>query len=161
MHLRRTALVVTAAVGAVIIVVIAALTFMSLFGREDPARDDPAAYTKAYVEKAIERYERDGRQATIEYYNDPGNMDGQWYGVIVDEEGYTIAHYNPERRGLDPGERLDATGRFFGDDVMAATGDGHWVEFVFLNPETGQNQTKHTWVVRHDDLIFGSGWYEE
>ena len=121
-------------------------------------KDDPAAYTKAFVQKAIERYELDGRQATVDYYNDPGNVDGQWYGVIVDENGYPIAHYNPDRRGRDPSERVDATGHFFGDDVMATTGEGHWVEFILLNPVTGQNQKKHTLVVRHDGLIFASGW---
>ncbi len=44
---------------------------------------------------------------------------------------------------------------------MAATEDGLWVEFVLFNPETGRDQKKHTWVARHDGLIFGSGWYEE
>ncbi len=160
MHLRRTAVMVTATLAIVVIVVIAGLTFMGLSREEGPTKEDPAAYTKAFVQKAIERYERDGRQATIEYYDDPANMDGQWYGVIIDEDGYTIAHYNPERRGRDPSERVDATGYFFGDDVMAATEEGHWVEFVLLNPTTGRNQKKHTWVVRQDGLIFASGWYE-
>ena len=41
MHLSRTALMVTAAVGAVIIVVITAMIFMGLLGREEPTRDDP------------------------------------------------------------------------------------------------------------------------
>ena len=88
-------------------------------------------------------------------------MDGQWYGVVIDENGYTIARYSPDRRGRDPGERVDATGYFFGDDVTAATQKGHSVEFILLNPATGQNQKKHTWVVRRDGLIFGSGWHEE
>ena len=67
MRLRRTAVMAAAAVAAIIIAVIAGMTFMGLFGREGPARDDPAACAKAYVQKAIERYERDGRQAAIEY----------------------------------------------------------------------------------------------
>ena len=25
---------------------------------------------------------------------------------------------------------------------------------------TGAEQTKHTWVVRHDGVLIGSGWYE-
>ena len=158
MHLRRTAVMVTVTVAAVVIVV---MTFMGLSGEETPTKEDPAAYTKAYVQKAIERYERDGREATIEYYDDPATIDGQWYVVVIDEDGYTIAHYNPERRGRAPSERVDATGYFFGDDVMAASEEGHWVEFVLLNPATGRNQKKHTWVVRHDGLIFASGWYEE
>ena len=76
MHLRRTAIVVTVTLAAVLIVVIAGLTFLGMSGEEGPTKDDPAAYTKAHIQKAIERYERDGRQATIEYYNDPGNIDG-------------------------------------------------------------------------------------
>ena len=64
MHLRRIAVVVVALVAAVIIVVIAGVAFMGLFGRDDPTKDDPAAYTKAFVQEAIERYKRDGRQAT-------------------------------------------------------------------------------------------------
>ena len=53
MHLRRTAVTVT----TVIVVVIAGMTFMGLFRRYEPSKDDPAAYTKAFVQKAIERYD--------------------------------------------------------------------------------------------------------
>ena len=31
---------------------------------------------------------------------------------------------------------------------------------VYRNPETGEEGRKHSWVVLHDGLIFGSGWYE-
>lgn len=160
MHLRRIAVVVVALVAAVIIVGIAGVTFMGLFGQRGPTKDDPAAYTKAFVQKAIERYERDGRQATIDYYNDPGNRDGQWYAFIIDESGYTISHLNPEIRGRDPDLRVDASGYFFGGDLLAATEEGHWVEYVSVNSLTGDNRKKHTWAVRHDGLIFCSGWYE-
>lgn len=71
MHLRRTAVIVAFLVVAVIIVVIAGMLFTGLFGQRCPAKDDPAAYTRAFVQKAVGRYERDGRQATIEYYNNP------------------------------------------------------------------------------------------
>ena len=32
--------------------------------------------------------------------------------------------------------------------------------YRFLNPAIGQIQTKHTWVIRYDGLLFASGWYE-
>ena len=51
-------------------------------------------------------------------------------------------------------------GYFYGDDLRAADEEGRWVSYVFLNPETGEQQTKHTWAIRHDGLIFASGWYE-
>ena len=133
MHLRRTAVIVTVFVAAVVIVVIAALAFMGMFGQGRPTKDDPASYTRAVVQEAIERYERDGKQSTIEYYNNPENRDGQWYAFIVDEDGYTISHHNPEIRGRDPSLRVDATGYFYGDDLLAATEEGRWVDYVFVN----------------------------
>ena len=112
-------------------------------------------------QKSIERYERDGKQTTIDYYNDPGNRDGQWYAMIIDENGYSISHLNSEIRGRDPALRVDVTGYFFGDDLLTATAEGRWAEYVAVNTTTGNHQKKHTWVVRHGGLVFGSGWYEE
>ena len=37
---------------------------------------------------------------------------------------------------------------------------GAWFTYTFPNPQTGASETKHSWVVRHDGLLFGSGWYE-
>ena len=88
------------------------------------------------------------------------SVDGQWYVFIIDQDGYTIAHHNPQFRGRDPSLRVDATGYFYGDDLLSATEAGHWVDYVLLNPESGENRQKHTWIVRHDGLLFGSGWYE-
>lgn len=121
----------------------------------------PAEYTKFFVEEAIARYESEGLEDTLAYYNTVESVDGQWYTFIVDEDGYTIGHHNPEFRGRDPSLRVDATGYFYGDDLLSATEDGKWVSYVFNNPASGQIESKHTWAVRHDGLIFGSGWYTE
>ena len=44
---------------------------------------------------------------------------------------------------------------------MVAIGQqGGWVSYVFLNPNTGLLERKHTWVIRRDGHLFGSGWYE-
>ena len=129
-------------------------------GEDAPDKSDPAAYTVAFVRDAVARYERDGREATIDYYNTLESIDGSWYGFIIGENGSTIGHYNPAVRERDPSERVDVTGYFYGADLLAATEEGRWVPYVFLNPRTGQQELKHTWAVKHDDLIFCSGWYE-
>ena len=49
---------------------------------------------------------------------------------------------------------------FIVDELLGATESGRWVDYVLLNPETGENRQKHTWIVRHDGLLFASGWYE-
>ncbi len=157
---------VTAAVAVVLAVVVAAVVVIVVVvsGSSDgeaPTKANPGAYTQAVVQEAIERYKRDGRQATIDYYNSPDHVDGQWYVFIVGPDGVTISHHNPQFRGRDPSQRIDATGYFYGDDLLSADENGKWVNYVIVNPETGQNQQKHTWAVRYDDLLFGSGWYEK
>ena len=157
---------VTAAIATAVAIIVAAVVVIVVVvvgssSDTAPTKDNPAAYTKAFVQQAIERYQRDGRQATIDYYNSVDSVDGQWYVFIVNPDGITIAHHNPQFRGRDPSLRVDATGYFYGDDLLAADEDGRWVDYVLLNPETGQNQQKHTWAVSHDGLLFGSGWYEK
>ncbi len=126
-----------------------------------PTKDGSEAYTKAVVQKAIQRYERDGRQATVDYYSTVESVDGQWYVFIINEGGLTIAHHNPKFLRRDQSLRVDATGYFYGDELLGATEEGRWVDYVIVNPDTGENAQKHTWVVRHDGLLFASGWYEE
>ena len=156
---------VVAAVAAVVAVIVAAVVV--IMGDSGPTiewaanKDEPDAYTKTFVQEAIDRYEKDGRQATIDYYNTAGSVDGQWYVFIVGPDGVTIAHHNAKFRDRDPSLRVDAVGYFYGDDLLAATEDGRWVDYVLENPETGRNQQKHTWVVRRDGLLFASGWYEQ
>ena len=71
-----------------------------------------------------------------------------------------LLHPRPELIGRDPSLRVDTTGYFYGDDLRAATEDGTWLSYVFLNPATGAEELKHTWAVKRDHLIFASGWYE-
>lgn len=126
-----------------------------------PTRNEPAAYTQALVQDAIRLYNQEGRQAAIDYYSSAENVDGPWYVFMIGEDGRTIAHHLNERIGLDPSVRVDSTGYFYGDDVLSATEAGKWVSYVYSNPATGEEGRKHTWMVRHDGLFFGSGWYEK
>ena len=80
--------------------------------------------------------------------------------TVVGPDGVTIAHHNEKFRGRDPSLRVHPVGYFYGDDLMSTTEDVRWVDYVLENPETGANQQKHTWAVRHDGLLFPSGWYE-
>ena len=136
------------------------LVFGSGWYERGPGKSDAPAYTKAFVQQATNLYVALGLEETVAYYNTKESVDGQWYVFIIDPDGYTIAHHNPQFRGRDPSLRVDVTGYFYGDDLLAADENGRWVDYVFLNPETGEQPTKHTWSIRHDGLIFASGWYE-
>ena len=138
------------------------ITFGSGWYEEGPRKTDGPAYTQAVVQQAINLYDAVGLDSTVAYYNTRESVDGQWYAFIVDgESGVTIAHHNPALRGRDPSLRMDATGHFYGDDLLAASESGSWVEYVIINPETGENQRKHTFAVLHDGYIFASGWHEQ
>ena len=115
---------------------------------------------QSFVRQALNLYDALGLEAAVTYYSSQESVDGQWYVFIVDEDGYTIGHPNPMFLGRDPSLRVDAAGYFYGDDLLGATEAGRWVDYVLLNPETGSDRQKHTWAVRHDGLIFASGWYE-
>ena len=123
---------------------------------ESVMKSDPAAYTKAFVEKAINRYDNEGRDATIEYYNTAASVDGQWYVFIADENDTLIAHATiPKNVGLDLKGDLgkDIYGYDFGRELVSATDEGKWVDYFYLNPAHGERrERKHAWVIKHDGL---------
>ncbi len=129
-----------------------------------PTKAEPGAYTKAFVDEAVWRHVRDGLDATIDYYNSTESVDDEWYVFIFDEDGIILSHATvPENVGMSLLGPLgtDSTGREFGSELMAATETGRWVDYVYRNPTTGAEGTKHSWVVKYDGYWFGSGWYEE
>lgn len=123
---------------------------------------DRGEFTADMVLKAIDRYKNEGREATVAYYNTPESTQGDWYVFILNEAHEIIAHADPNLLGEDvKGDiGVDSTGYRFGDSIIEATERGHWVDYMFDNPVTGNNEYKHTWVLKHDDLIFASGWYQ-
>ena len=134
-----------------------------------PPRSAPAQYTRFFVDNAISRYETQGLDATLAYYNREASVDGQWYVFIIDGDGVVIGHPDPHRVGLDLTGWVgtDANGYNFGPEMLSATEEGRWVSYVYSNPESalrnpdhaGLLEYKHVWVVRHDGLLFASGWH--
>ncbi len=131
-----------------------------------PSKFSPPEYTKFFVENAISRYNQDGLDRTLAHYNNRASVDGQWFVFIIDENGKVIGHYDPNAIGQDLNGPFgaDANGYEFGPDILSATEDGKWVSYVSQNPQTGvlgagDFQLKNVWVVKHDDLLFASGWH--
>ena len=137
------------------------LTFGSGWYERGPGKSDAPAYTMSFARQAINLYEAVGLEETIAYYNNADSVDEQWYVFIIDGDGSVIAHYDPEALGQGPDSRAEAKGYVYDDDVGSITESGLWVDYSYLNPESGEEEQKHAWVVRHDGLIFGSGWYEK
>ena len=138
------------------------LLFGSGWYERDVSLDStPPAYARAVVEQAVARYDANGREATLARYNDPASVDGQYYVFVVDTADLrSVANgARPDLVGTIP-DRIDPTGYDYGKDIAAATGEGGWISYVILNPDTGEQRRKHSWITLHDGLVFGSGWYE-
>ena len=138
------------------------LIFGSGWYEDGASKSDPAAYTQAFVEQAIRLFDAVGREATFAYYNTPESVDDDWYVFIVDENDNTMVHpTRPEFRGSSPTTRVDVRGKAYGLELVEPrqrTVLG-WTT-TSLNPSTGYEEQKHAWAVKHDGLIFVSGWYE-
>ena len=127
-----------------------------------PPRSAPAEYTRFFVDNAISRYETQGLDATLAYYNRPESTDGQWYVFIADENKIIVAHAaDPDLVGKHASQAVGPNSYPAGSALAAsATECGAWFDYTYANPASGAVETKHSWVIIHDGLIFGSGWYE-
>ena len=144
------------------------LIFGSGWYEPGPSKSDAPSYTKAFVQQATNLYDAVGLEETLAYHNREESIDGQWYVFVIDENDLVIGHPDANRLGLDVKGWVgtDANGYNFGPDMLSATGDGKWVSYVYRNPESGglgidfdHLELKNVWVVRHDGLLFASGWY--
>ena len=145
-----------------LVVSIVALLFYLQSDDEEIHLVDRGEFTVDLVMDALALYEQEGLQATLDHYNSPESVQGEWYVFIFDEEDKLIAHANQDllRMDLKGDQGVDSTGYRFGDVMLQATERGLWVDYVFLNPKTGNQEYNHAWVVRQDGLLFGSGWYQ-
>ena len=139
------------------------LVFGSGWYEEGPPKSDAAAYAQSLVQRAVNLYDDLGQGGTVDYYNTPESVDGQFYVFILQAHDLrTLANgARPELVDIDPPARIDAAGYAYGEAFAKTTDEGQWVSYVFLNPETGELESKHTWIMEHDGLLFGSGWYAD
>ena len=125
------------------------------------SKDDPAAFTRAFVLEAVARYEFHGLDATLAHYNDPASIDGEWYVFINDPNDIAIAHApRPDLLGSNLKDIQAPDGYPLGIELAMATGTGRWVEYIWVNPETGEDGLKRSWAIRHNGYLFGSGYYQ-
>ena len=122
--------------------------------------EDVADSTKEYVNKAIARYDSEGLDAAIAHYNSKDSLDGQFYLFLIGEDDNYLAHpIFPHLIGTDIKDVVGSDGQELGKEIARATDEGVWVEYLWPHPVSRKEQQKVTWAVRHDGLIFASGYY--
>ena len=128
---------------------------------EMPTMDDIEVFAVAFVEAAVELYKAEGAEATVTYYNDPANIEGEWYVFITDANNIYLAHpLAPGFIGQDITKIPGIDGSYIGAEIAMATTEGRWTEYLWPNPENNKLELKRTWSIRHDGYLFASGYYE-
>ena len=123
-------------------------------------RADLAGVIREYVSNAIGRYRTEGLDSTIDFYNSSASVDGYLYLFLMDADDMYLAHpIFPHLIGTDIKDVVGSNGYELGKEIARATPEGHWVEYPWPNPATGREEPKTAWVVRHEGLIFASGYY--
>ena len=122
--------------------------------------EDVEQSTKEYVNRAIKYYDANGLDATVTRYNSPDSLDGQFYLFLIGADDNYLAHpIFPHLKGTDIKDVTNPFGDPLGKRIALATKQGIWVEYLWPHPVSRQELPKVTWAIRHDGLIFASGYY--
>ena len=125
-----------------------------------------AEEAQAMVASAVEYYKQMGAEVAFDKFtNDPGPefREKDLYVFVANvEEDLLVAHGTlPDQVGQSNLGLLDADGRDIGQIVLdAASMEGGWAEYKYMNFSSGEVENKRSWVVLHDGYIFGVGIYE-
>lgn len=117
---------------------------------------------KQQTAAAIYRYNQIGEDAFDEISDSDGPFrDGEIYAFVVTPSGVVRAHAgNPDLVGDDLSDFRDSDDSLVIQGIIdVASPAGGLATYRFSNPATGEEEPKDSWVVRHDNLIFGSGDY--
>ena len=109
-----------------------------------------------YVNQAIDRYEQDGLESLLDYYNSVASFEGEWYLFATDENDiYHIHPLLPKLIGTDIKDVIGSDGYKLGEELAKATDEGVWVEYLWPHPVTLKEVPKVGYAVRRDGMLFG------
>ena len=131
---------------------------------KDPATEDSLSdpdHVVATIYKAGARLFREGTERTFQYYNTPASIDGERYVFIAAPDGTIVADATmPELLGINIINLQASDDPELGQKIAALQEDEElWISHMWQNPESGQDERKHTYVTRFRGIIFGSGYY--
>ena len=99
----------------------------------------------------------------LNYYNSVASFEGQWYLFATDANDIYIVHpLLPHLIGTDINDVVGSNGYELGKALAAAPdgGAGVWVDYDWPHPVTLQETPKISYAVRHEGILFASGYYE-
>ena len=144
-----------------------AAALLLAFAAPAAASDDRGTAEEAQdmVARAIAHYDEMGAEAALARFNaDPAPefLDRDLYIFVYGPEDAIVAHgVDPSLLGRTYSSFTDVDGKQFGEEMrQTASADGTWVDYKWMNPATGEVEQKSSWLVLHDDHLFGVGIYK-
>ena len=123
----------------------------------------PDSEVQSVVDNALFMYKNLGEIAFDIITPEEHILTDDIYPFVISADDYrTVAHGTlPDFVGKCCSDAIQTTGDRLFEDVLAELDEdgGAWVTYTFLNPNTGTDQKKRTWLALHDGYIFGSGYY--
>jgi cytochrome c len=126
-----------------------------------PAQDRAAVdEAQAMAEAAAAFLEAEGPETAFAAFTaDEAWRDRDLYVFVFDLDGISVAHGgDPTLVGQDLTALTDVNGFMFVQAFLAIESTG-WVDYVWLNPLTGVEEPKTSYIVRGGDYILGVGAY--
>ena len=109
----------------------------------------------------ILEYVNKGRDAAFAYINTVHEEAIPTYTFVVDPEtGNTLAqNADPALTDMPDWDAIASALPITDILKELKTEPGGWANYAHTNPVTGDMESKHTWLIMHDGLVFGSGYY--
>ena len=120
------------------------------------------ALVQSITHNTIQQYmlDSDGAFAAINAISEEASMDT--YPFVIDASTYEIVAHgaDPSRNG-DVAVAITQADRP-AEEILAdlEKGRGTWSHYTFVNPLTGEEESKRSWLSLHNGYIFGSGYYD-
>lgn len=130
-----------------------------------PGKVDEKAEAQVLVNKAEAFAKEHGKDKTIAEINkvDGPFIKGSLYVFAYNPDGVMMAHpKNPGLIGKNLLNEPDSKGKLFRKEISEkakAEGSG-WVDYWYLNPQTGKEESKTTYFKKVGDLIICCGAYK-
>jgi cytochrome c len=151
----KKTIVVSIVIGLIGLFAFAGLSYAS--GKDD---------AKALVKKAAAYVKYLGKEKSIAEISKPRGMfdKGETYVFAYDLQGVMVAHpKNPTLIGKNLIAVPDSEGKLFRKEIVekAKSKGSGWVDYVYLNPETNEQEHKTTYLMKEGDIILCCGVYKD
>lgn len=118
---------------------------------------------QAVAYNGVLEYDHDGRDEAFATFGVAPEEPVSTYMFIVDPDSGTVEAQNvdPDLIETTDWEIINTLQEQSVEDLLGELEieRGTWVEYEFINPETGEMEIKRTWLTMYDGLVFGSGYY--